>query len=72
MQMTIDRIEGKFAVCQTDTLENIDVPLGILPDGVKEGDIIYQDKFGEYQLLVLATHNKREDLFNKQEDLFKK
>ena len=38
MQITIDRIEGDFAVVEIPDMTTIDVPLALFP-GVKEGDV---------------------------------
>ena len=44
MRITIDRIEGDRAVLEfaggTGTPETVDVPLGSLPAGCKEGDLV--------------------------------
>ncbi|NLN59034.1 MAG: DUF3006 domain-containing protein [Gammaproteobacteria bacterium] len=39
MNLTIDRFEGNFAVCETETREMVNIPLLVLP-GAVEGDII--------------------------------
>ncbi|OQB14934.1 MAG: hypothetical protein BWY15_00748 [Firmicutes bacterium ADurb.Bin193] len=39
MKLTIDRFEGNFAVCETETREMVNIPLLVLP-GAVEGDII--------------------------------
>jgi hypothetical protein len=50
MKATIDRIEGKLAVILIRDVESIklDIPLILLPEGSKEGDIldidIYKDE----------------------------
>jgi len=38
MQITIDRIEGDFAVVEIPDMTTIDVPLALFP-GAKEGDV---------------------------------
>ena len=38
MKLTIDRIEGEYAVVITDKGEKFDIPSGVFPD-LKEGNI---------------------------------
>ena len=40
MELVIDRIEDSFAVLELDSGELFDIPLAVLPKGVKEGDVI--------------------------------
>lgn len=41
MKLTIDRIEGHFAVAELENGTTKNVPLAILPHNVREGDIIH-------------------------------
>ncbi len=38
MKLTVDRIEGEFAVVITDSGEKFDIPLGVFPN-LKEGNV---------------------------------
>lgn len=38
--MVVDRIEGDFAVVELTGGPTLDLPLWMLPDGVREGDVI--------------------------------
>lgn len=38
-KLIIDRFEGDFAVCETDDLEFVNIPIAALPCGAKEGDV---------------------------------
>lgn len=40
MKVTIDRFEGKFAVCEKENREMIDIERDKLPKEAKEGDIL--------------------------------
>lgn len=40
MRVTIDRIEGDFAVIETGCGATVDMPAILLPEGAKEGDIL--------------------------------
>lgn len=46
IRITIDRIEGDFAVCETEDKQMLDIPINILPSGAREGSI-YQVGFTE-------------------------
>jgi hypothetical protein len=39
MKVTIDRIEGEYAVIELPNRDTIDIPLSYLPKNAKEGDI---------------------------------
>lgn len=43
MKLTIDRFEGKYAVCEKEDLTMIDINIDLLPPGAKEGDILIID-----------------------------
>lgn len=40
MKITVDRIENRFAVVETENGEILDVDLRLLPYDIQEGDII--------------------------------
>lgn len=40
MNVTIDRFEGKFAVCEKENRQMIDIEKSRLPEMCKEGDIL--------------------------------
>ena len=70
MVITVDRFEEGCAVCTTDEMKRVLIPVIHLPSGVKEGDILRQDKNGGYMLLILDTQEKRKELFERAEELF--
>lgn len=43
MKVTIDRFEGKFAVCEKENREMIDIERDKIPEVAKEGDILILD-----------------------------
>ncbi len=61
--LSIDRIENGFAVCENEnkTFENI--PLEMLPQGVKEGDVLRQDENG-FALDREETQRRRKQAFD--------
>lgn len=40
MKFIIDRFEGEFAVVELENREMINLPICIIPQGTKEGDIL--------------------------------
>ena len=40
MQVTIDRFEGNYAVCEKENLQMINIKVTELPKGAKEGDVL--------------------------------
>lgn len=43
MRYIVDRIEGGVAVLERDDLEFVDVPLSVLPEGVRQHDCLEED-----------------------------
>ena len=40
MNLVVDRIEGKIAVCEQEDMKMINIPLADLPDDIHEGSIL--------------------------------
>lgn len=40
MKVIIDRFEGKYAVCQQEDLNMVNIEKSKLPDNAKEGDVL--------------------------------
>ncbi|NLY45741.1 MAG: DUF3006 domain-containing protein [Tissierella sp.] len=40
MRIIIDRFEGEFAVVELEDKSFIDMPIELVPEGAKEGDIV--------------------------------
>ncbi|MDV3427768.1 MAG: DUF3006 domain-containing protein [Bacillota bacterium] len=40
MKVIIDRFEGKFAVCQEENMNMVNIDRCRLPEGAKEGDVL--------------------------------
>ncbi len=70
MKVIIDRIEGKYAVCEKEDLEMIDIEIEKLPKGVKEGDVLIIE--GEnIQIDSEETENRKEKIKKLMDDLWK-
>ncbi len=69
---SIDRFEGKFAVCENiKTNEMINIDKSLLPENCKEGDIIKLEN-NVYIKDEIATHNAQEEIKNMVNNLFKR
>ena len=56
MKYAVDRIEKDLAICQDlETREMLEIKLEILPDGIKDGDIIRK----ENDVFVFDTEEKK-------------
>lgn len=40
MKITVDRIEGEYAICEQENRQMINIPLKDIPFLLKEGDVI--------------------------------
>ena len=69
MKLIIDRIEGEFAVCETEQLGHININLDKLPSKINEGDIIELIS-AEWEVHKKETQLKKEKIQNRFDDLF--
>lgn len=69
-QFIVDRIEGKFAVCETEDGSVVNIELDSLPGSIAEGDILLYDGT-TYSIDSGATEKKRQRILKKMDDLFK-
>ena len=56
MRVTIDRFEGGFAVVETGCGTTADMPLLLLPEGAKEGDVL------DISILREETERRHEEI----------
>ncbi len=66
----IDRFEDDFAVCEIDG-GMVDIKRSLLPSDAREGSII-TEKGGRYVIDTAAENERRNRLFDMQNDLFGK
>lgn len=69
MVLTVDRIEGGFAVCETDYMKIINIPLADLPAGIHEGSVLTEEN-GKYTVSEEAELTRRAKLFALQNSIF--
>ncbi len=67
--VSVDRLEGEFAICIDDDEKTHKINIKKLPKGVKEGDVLKVLKNG-YELDEKETKKRREEIFSLQEEIF--
>ena len=71
--LILDRFEEEYAVCElsTDGQEEayIQIPVVSLPENAQEGDCLYQDSEGEWQIDSALTAKRRQEIREKLANL---
>lgn len=70
-QIVVDRVEGRYAVCQTEDGEKIDIRVSKFKTKPKEGDIFQKSKKGKYVKNKAAMKQVKLRITNKMMRLFK-
>lgn len=65
----IDRIEESTAVCQREDRSVFTLPLSSLPQGVKEGDALYEEN-GSFKAAPDETAKRKKRIREKMKNLF--
>ena len=69
MKYIIDRLEEGIAVCENELKKLISIPKDLLPDGLKEGDVL-EEQEGRFLRDEQGTEARRKEMRNKLMDLF--
>lgn len=69
MKYIVDRFEGKYAVCEDVNKEIIDIKLNILPNEIKEGDVVVFNK-GVYSIDVDETKARKDRVGKLMNDIW--
>ena len=69
MKYIIDRLEEGIAVCENDLKKLISIPKDLLPDGLKEGDVL-EEQEGRFLRDEQGTEARRKEMRKKLMDLF--
>ena len=73
MKLSVDRIEESYAVCQDFLTEKmLDIPIKLLPNGIKEGDVIIKNEDGTYIIDKEETKKRKDFMLKLQERVLKK
>ena len=70
MRLIIDRFEGRFAVCENDNGEMINIGREKLPREAQEGDTIIMEN-GSYVVDLTATESRKDKISKLMDDLWK-
>lgn len=71
-QLSIDRFEGKFAICEDSEEKYYAIETSELPEGAKEGDVLRITDEGELLIDEGETRARRERIAAKQHRAFGK
>ncbi len=71
-QLSIDRFEGKFAICEDSEEKFYAIETSELPEGAKEGDVLRITDEGELLIDEGETRARRERIAAKQRRAFGK
>lgn len=71
-QLSIDRFEGKFAICEDAEEKYFAIETAELPEGAREGDVLKITDDGELVLDEEETRARRERITSKQRKIFGK
>ena len=69
MKYIIDRLEEGIAVCENELKKLISIPRDLLPDGLKEGDVL-EEQEGRFLRDEQGTEARRKEMRKKLMDLF--
>ncbi|GAA6295550.1 MULTISPECIES: DUF3006 domain-containing protein [Enterocloster] len=69
MKYIIDRLEEGIAVCENELKKLISIPKDLLPDGLKEGDVL-EEQEGRFLRDEQGTEARRKEMRKKLMDLF--
>lgn len=72
IKFIVDRIEENFVLCENfDTHEIEDFENSILPEGVKEGDIIiYDEELDKYYIDEESTEIRKKEMVDKMKKIW--
>ncbi|MDF2907860.1 MAG: hypothetical protein K0R34_3181 [Herbinix sp.] len=66
----IDRLEGNYAICETDDSSYVQIPKYKLPLDYKEGDCLIQDSDGMYRKDIEGKTAREKKIRDKMNRLF--
>ena len=70
-RIIVDRIEGKYAVCETESGEMIDVKISKFKTKPSDGDVFKKNSSGKYVKDKTATKKISSKILNRFIDLFR-
>lgn len=70
--LTVDRVDGIYAICEDNERKMFAIPTSELPDNVREGDKLEIDDEGIITINAEATAADRASVRAKENNLFEK
>lgn len=69
-QLTIDRYEGKYAICEDQEQKYFAIEISELPEGAKPGSVLAISDEGQLILDLEETQRRRQRILEKQRRAF--
>ena len=69
MNLIVDRIEGRFAVCESENQQSFNIPLTDLPEDIREGSILKYEN-GVYLIDKVAEDERRAKMIALRNSIF--
>ncbi|QIZ69145.1 DUF3006 domain-containing protein [Geobacillus subterraneus] len=71
MKYTIDRFEGKWAVCEGENGKMVNIEKSKLPKSARAGDVIVQEN-GQFRVNKKETEKRRKEIEELMSEIFEK
>lgn len=67
--LSVDRIENSIAVCEKEDMSTVELPLPVLPSGVREGSVLAFEN-GVYTIDKSEEKKRKERIIKLQNSIF--
>jgi len=67
--LSVDRIENSIAVCEKEDMTTVELPLSLLPNGVREGSVLAFEN-GIYTIDEFEEKKRKERISKLQNSIF--
>lgn len=70
MYISVDSISEGIAKCEKEDMTTFELPLSSLPEGVKEGSVLFLDMNGNYEIDAEEEKRRKQRILDLQSKLF--
>lgn len=70
MYISVDSISEGIAKCEKEDMTTFELPLSSLPEGVKEGSVLFLDRNGNYVIDAEEEKRRKQRILDLQSKLF--
>lgn len=70
MYISVDSISEGIAKCEKEDMTTFELPLSSLPEGVKEGSVLFLDRYGNYEIDAEEEKRRKQRILDLQSKLF--